>query len=101
MSICKHIACRDCLESYLIIEITESRTDIGMYLIQNFFFLVNFNIFIYFSACPQCSDPMHPSDIQILLKNSPEVFNKYEDFMVRRVLLGDPDSRWCPAPDCR
>lgn len=26
--------------------------------------------------------------------------NKYEDFMVRRVLLGDPDSRWCPAPDC-
>lgn len=22
------------------------------------------------------------------------------DFMVRRVLLADPDSRWCPAPDC-
>ena len=20
--------------------------------------------------------------------------------MVRRVLLSDPDSRWCPAPDC-
>lgn len=26
---CKHIACRVCLESYLTIEITESRTDIG------------------------------------------------------------------------
>lgn len=25
---------------------------------------------------------------------------KYEEFMVRRVLLTDPDSRWCPAPDC-
>lgn len=26
---CRHIACRVCLESYLTIEITESRTDIG------------------------------------------------------------------------
>lgn len=26
---CQHIACRVCLESYLTIEITESRTDIG------------------------------------------------------------------------
>lgn len=26
---CKHCACRGCLESYLLIEITESRTDIG------------------------------------------------------------------------
>lgn len=26
---CNHIACRVCLESYLTIEITESRTDIG------------------------------------------------------------------------
>lgn len=31
LSICKHVACRDCLESYLIIEITESRTDIGLF----------------------------------------------------------------------
>lgn len=43
---------------------------------------------------------MHPSDIQTLLKNHPSVISKYEDFMVRRVLLGDSDSRWCPAPDC-
>ncbi|KAG5669850.1 hypothetical protein PVAND_000141 [Polypedilum vanderplanki] len=76
---CKHSACRICLESYLTIEITESRTDI---------------------ACPQCSEPMHPSDIQTLLKPHPNVISKYEDFMVRRVLLADPDSRWCPAPDC-
>lgn len=44
---------------------------------------------------------MHPSDIQALLINNQEIVRKYEDFMVRRVLLADPDSRWCPAPDCR
>jgi E3 ubiquitin-protein ligase RNF19A len=43
---------------------------------------------------------MHPSDIQTLLHNYPAIIAKYEDFMVRRVLLSDPDSRWCPAPDC-
>lgn len=77
---CKHIACRSCLESYLTIEIFESRTEI---------------------ACPECTESMHPSDIQQLLRNFPTVMKKYEDFMVRRVLLCDPDTRWCPAPDCR
>lgn len=77
---CKHHACRSCLESYLTIEIFESRTEI---------------------ACTQCSDAMHPSDIEALLRTAPTIMKKYEDFMVRRVLLSDPDSRWCPAPDCR
>lgn len=76
---CKHFACRNCLESYLTIEIFESRTEI---------------------ACPQCTESMHPSDISTLLRTFPTVIKKYEDFMVRRVLLSDPDSRWCPAPDC-
>ncbi|XP_055375853.1 E3 ubiquitin-protein ligase RNF19B-like [Condylostylus longicornis] len=76
---CKHTACRNCLERYLKNEINESRTDI---------------------ACPQCSEAMHPSDIETLLKNYSDVITKYEDFMVRRFLLTDPDSRWCPAPDC-
>lgn len=76
---CKHYACRNCLESYLTIEIFESRTEI---------------------ACPQCTESMHPSDISTLLRTFPTVMKKYEDFMVRRVLLSDPDSRWCPAPDC-
>lgn len=77
---CKHMACRRCLESYLTIEIFESRTEI---------------------ACPECTEAMHPSDIQTLLRTFPTVMKKYEDFMVRRVLLCDPDTRWCPAPDCR
>nr|XP_029733796.1 E3 ubiquitin-protein ligase RNF19B-like isoform X2 [Aedes albopictus] len=76
---CKHYACRGCLENYLMIEISESRTDI---------------------SCPQCPESMHPTDIQTLLKAFPAAITKYEDFMVRRVLLADPDSRWCPGPDC-
>lgn len=76
---CKHYACRCCLENYLMIEISESRTDI---------------------SCPQCPESMHPTDIQTLLKAFPAAIIKYEDFMVRRVLLADPDSRWCPGPDC-
>ncbi|XP_053679877.1 E3 ubiquitin-protein ligase RNF19A-like [Anopheles nili] len=76
---CKHYACRACLENYLMIQISESRTDI---------------------SCPQCSDSMHPTDIRTLLKAFPTAITKYEDFMVRRVLLSDPDSRWCPGPDC-
>lgn len=76
---CKHYACRCCLENYLMIEISESRTDI---------------------SCPQCPESMHPTDIQTLLKAFPAAITKYEDFMVRRVLLADPDSRWCPGPDC-
>lgn len=76
---CKHYACRGCLENYLMIEISESRTDI---------------------SCPQCPESMHPTDIQTLLRAFPAAITKYEDFMVRRVLLADPDSRWCPGPDC-
>lgn len=40
------------------------------------------------------------TDIRMIL-NDKSQFEKYEDFMVRRVLAVDPDTRWCPAPDCR
>lgn len=77
--LCNHYACRECLESYLRIEISESRIDI---------------------ACPLCPQPIHPTDIQEILSERPEMFEKYENFMVRRVLLMEADSRWCPSPDC-
>ncbi|CAG2066513.1 unnamed protein product [Timema podura] len=51
-------------------------------------------------ACPECSEPMHPNDIRMILNDKTQ-YEKYEDFMVRRVLAVDPDTRWCPAPDCR
>nr|XP_018897987.1 PREDICTED: E3 ubiquitin-protein ligase RNF19A-like [Bemisia tabaci] len=78
LSTCSHWCCLDCLQHYLRIEITESRIII---------------------TCPECSEPMHPNDIRMIL-NEPALYEKYEDFMVRRVLAVDPDTRWCPAPDC-
>ncbi|XP_056644385.1 E3 ubiquitin-protein ligase RNF19A-like [Diorhabda sublineata] len=75
---CGHRACISCFKQYLRVEITESRICI---------------------ACPECLEPMHPNEIRAILNNGP-LFEKYEDFMVRRVLAVDPDARWCPAPDC-
>lgn len=78
LSGCSHRACISCFQQYLRVEITESRVCI---------------------ACPECLEPMHPNEIRDIL-NNPALFEKYEDFMVRRVLAVDPDTRWCPAPDC-
>ncbi|KAG0729489.1 E3 ubiquitin-protein ligase RNF19A [Chionoecetes opilio] len=75
---CPHSACLTCLRLYLTVEITESRVNI---------------------SCPQCSELMHPSDIHDIVDNALLSF-KFEDFMLRRVLSTDPDTRWCPAPDC-
>lgn len=75
---CHHRSCRDCLRQYLRIEITESRINI---------------------ACPQCAERYHPNDIRAILDDE-SLMEKYEEFMLRRVLVADPDSRWCPAPDC-
>ena len=41
----------------------------------------------------------HFADIHNILDNR-ELSLKFEDFMLRRVLFMDPDTRWCPAPDC-
>lgn len=78
LSTCSHRSCYDCFQQYLRIEISESRISV---------------------ACPECSEPMHPNDIRMILNDKLQ-FEKYEDFMVRRVLAVDPDTRWCPAPDC-
>nr|CAD7574950.1 unnamed protein product [Timema californicum] len=75
---CGHRSCYDCFQQYLRMEISESRVGI---------------------ACPECSEPMHPNDIRMILNDKTQ-YEKYEDFMVRRVLAVDPDTRWCPAPDC-
>ncbi len=75
---CHHRSCRDCLQRYLKIEITESRINI---------------------ACPECSERFHPHDIKAILEDE-ELMRKYEEFTLRRVLVLDPDTRWCPAPDC-
>ncbi|XP_027208003.1 E3 ubiquitin-protein ligase RNF19B [Penaeus vannamei] len=75
---CPHSACLPCLKQYLKVEITESRVNI---------------------SCPQCNELMHPTDIHQIVAND-LLSDKFEDFMLRRVLSMDPDTRWCPAPDC-
>ncbi|RLV87379.1 hypothetical protein DV515_00015760, partial [Chloebia gouldiae] len=76
---CPHRSCGACLRQYLRIEITESRVNI---------------------CCPECSERLNPADIRRLLRDSPHLVAKYEEFMLRRCLAADPDCRWCPAPDC-
>ncbi|XP_071854183.1 E3 ubiquitin-protein ligase RNF19A-like isoform X3 [Apostichopus japonicus] len=75
---CDHRSCRECLRQYLKIEITESRVNI---------------------ACPECAEPLHPNDIKNVLQDD-VLMSKYEEFTLRRLLMMDPDCRWCPAPDC-
>lgn len=75
---CHHRSCADCLRQYLRIEISESRVNI---------------------CCPECSERFNPHDIQLILADK-ALMEKYEEFMLRRWLITEPDCRWCPAPDC-
>jgi len=79
-STCGHRACVDCLRRYLTIEIMESRVNV---------------------ECPACPERLHPNDIRRLLgSDASDLVSKYEEFALRRLLVHDPDARWCPAPDC-
>lgn len=75
---CAHRCCESCLRQYLAIEIFEARVPVN---------------------CPVCHENMHPSDVRRIVDN-PVLYDKYEEFSVRRALAADPDTRWCPAPDC-
>ncbi|XP_039605416.1 E3 ubiquitin-protein ligase RNF19A isoform X1 [Polypterus senegalus] len=78
LSSCPHRSCSDCLRQYLRIEITESRVCI---------------------ACPQCPEILAPLDVQTILEDE-TLLERYEEYQLRRFLASDPDTRWCPAPDC-
>ncbi|XP_076027016.1 E3 ubiquitin-protein ligase RNF19B [Genypterus blacodes] len=75
---CSHRACSDCLRQYLRIEISESRVGI---------------------ACPQCPEALAPMDVQAILDDQ-ALLDRFEEYQLRRFLASDPDTRWCPAPDC-
>ena len=75
---CEHRSCRSCLRRYFQLEISESRVSI---------------------ACPECHACFHPNDLRDILQDD-LLIGKYEEFMLRRVLASDADTRWCPAPDC-
>lgn len=73
---CNHSACKDCLTTYLRIEITESRTNL---------------------KCPFCDVQIYQDDLHSVLKFHPELITKYEEFMIRKVLLSEePSARFCP-----
>ncbi|KRZ76745.1 E3 ubiquitin-protein ligase RNF19A [Trichinella papuae] len=77
---CNHRACLSCLiEVRHALQILESRVNL---------------------TCYECNEMLHPDDVYSILKNKPHLIEKYEEFSVRRVLMSDPDTRWCPAPDC-
>ncbi|XP_010789697.1 E3 ubiquitin-protein ligase RNF19B-like isoform X2 [Notothenia coriiceps] len=76
---CSHRTCSDCLRQYLRIEISESRVGI---------------------ACPQCPETLAPMDVQSILDDQ-ALLERFEEYQLRRFLAADPDTRWCPAPDCR
>ncbi|XP_011490082.1 E3 ubiquitin-protein ligase RNF19A isoform X1 [Oryzias latipes] len=78
LSSCSHRACSDCLRQYLRIEISESRVGI---------------------ACPQCPETLAPLDVRAILDDS-ALLERFEEYQLRRFLAADPDTRWCPAPDC-
>ncbi|XP_062857404.1 E3 ubiquitin-protein ligase RNF19B isoform X2 [Trichomycterus rosablanca] len=78
LSSCSHRACADCLRQYLRIEISESRVGI---------------------ACPQCPEALAPLDVRAILDDV-ALLERFEEYQLRRFLASDPDTRWCPAPDC-
>ncbi|XP_077186088.1 E3 ubiquitin-protein ligase RNF19B-like [Paroedura picta] len=78
LSCCSHLSCLTCLQQYLRIEISESRVQV---------------------ACPHCPALLQPSEIHQLLPEA-NLCEKYEEYLLRRLLVADPGTRWCPAPDC-
>jgi len=76
---CGHQFCLNCLQQYVRIEVQEGRVNL---------------------KCPQCTEGMHPNDISLLCGEDQGLLLLYESLMMRRVLAQDPDTRWCPAPNC-
>ncbi|NXH89922.1 RN19B ligase, partial [Edolisoma coerulescens] len=75
---CPHRSCWACLERYLRLAVSESRVPV---------------------SCPHCPAALQPADVHRLLPE-PALRDKYEEFLLRRLLVADPGTRWCPAPDC-
>ncbi|CAF1990369.1 unnamed protein product [Rotaria magnacalcarata] len=78
---CEHNFCHSCLQIYLIDKIR-----LGCPALLE---------------CPhnECKEVLHPSDIKRIL-NDQQMYERYETFMLRRVLQKMPDTKWCPYPNC-
>lgn len=118
---CHHRSCYDCFQQYLKVEISESRVNIACpecseplhpngkrALFRDIAYLLNklCASLVKFAVCSSrfslsCVFVISRTytDIRMILNDQTQL-EKYEDFMVRRVLAVEPDARWCPAPDC-
>jgi len=77
LQMCKHHFCQQCLEKYLIDKIRNGCPGL--------------------LECPHndCKQVIHPNDIKRIL-NDNQMYERYEIFMLKRVLQKMPDTRWCP-----
>jgi len=77
LQMCKHHFCHSCLQIYLIDKIRNGCP--------------------FLLECPQsdCKQIIHPNDIKRIL-NDNQMYERYETFMLKRVLQKMPDTRWCP-----
>ena len=77
LQMCSHHFCRSCLETYLYERIRNGCPAL--------------------LECPQndCKQIIHPDDIKRIL-NDNQMYERYETFMLRRVLQKLPETRWCP-----
>lgn len=77
---CAHTYCRECLKGYFETNINE-----GAVLDLN-------------CPCPGCETEVDIEDIRFLCDY--DTVAKYERFVVIASLKADPNTRWCPGPNC-
>lgn len=123
---CEHSFCLECLRQYLKYQIIESRVSISCPQCSekmhpsDIYKLLLFNQTLDSNCSTNTSiavAPVSPQSTNSLLKPTSnhsssssslskqtedwsQLVVKYEEFMLRRVLVTIPDTRWCPAPDC-
>ena len=73
---CQHVFCRDCLQALCQVQISEGAVQLV--------------------RCPEvgCGETLLPSDIAPLV--SPDLFERYEAFTLKRALEAMDDLAWCP-----
>lgn len=77
LQMCQHRFCHSCLQLYLVDKIRNGCPAL--------------------LECPHndCKQTIHPDDIKRIL-NDNQMYERYETFMLKRVLQKLPDTRWCP-----
>eukprot|EP01100_Stratorugosa_tubuloviscum_P011608 TRINITY_DN51_c2_g1_i2.p1 TRINITY_DN51_c2_g1~~TRINITY_DN51_c2_g1_i2.p1 ORF type:complete len:431 (-),score=160.18 TRINITY_DN51_c2_g1_i2:131-1423(-) len=77
---CKHQYCLECIKEYIEIAVSERRV--------NEFKCPN----------PSCNKNITYEEVKSIISTT--MFDKYQDFSLQVLLQANPNSRWCPKPDC-